>query len=502
MQDRRESQYEPTPDPDAGPGDVATVVVVDRREDVATICGRLDSAPTFAVVIHAPKGNRQLATEYGMRRLRRYAEETGHALAVATGNRALASRAVGAGLPVARKPANVRWDRPGRSVVTLGSLSLALPSLGQWPGIFAITVGFFLIVLAALFVLPSATVTVILAGEPVTTETEISIVEASSASDPVRGILVARPVTLHDTVLLAIRTTGVAEVATEAAVATVSVTAPAEGITVPAGAVLLAGPVRFRLDSELSLGPRGTASVTATAVLPGPSGNVVAGAVNGWEDDAFASAVVTNPTAAVNGAAETRAVVTEADLARADEQVDLLAGSSQILARLAESRSGELVIKESLSATAKARPGELSAGDAADVLVLEVDVEITGEAVPADALLALAEGLYETGSQVVLNGTVEVEQVEPAFETGGETFARVAVTATLVSAIDPGEIRGAIAGRRPGSAKENLLARYRMDDVELRLSPGWAPFVPRLGSRINVEVRATSGEEVDAPAGS
>jgi len=141
-------------------------------------------------------------------------------------------------------------------------------------------------------------------------------------------------------------------------------------------------------------------------------------------------------------------------------------------------------------------------GDAADLLVLEVDVEIEGDSVPSEALLALAEGLYETGLKVVLDGTVEVEQVEPAFVAGGKTFARVAVTATLVSAINPSDIREASQGRRPASAKENLLARYRMDDVELRLSPGWAPFVPRFGGRISVEIRATSGEEVDAPSGS
>ncbi|MCC7089117.1 MAG: hypothetical protein IT295_08180, partial [Dehalococcoidia bacterium] len=33
---------------------LASVVLVERSEDIAAICGRVDGAPTWAVVIHAP----------------------------------------------------------------------------------------------------------------------------------------------------------------------------------------------------------------------------------------------------------------------------------------------------------------------------------------------------------------------------------------------------------------------------------------------------------------
>ena len=56
---------------------LASVVLVEPRDDVAAICGRVDTAPTFAVVVHAPKGNRQLSTELGIRRLARHAEDSG-----------------------------------------------------------------------------------------------------------------------------------------------------------------------------------------------------------------------------------------------------------------------------------------------------------------------------------------------------------------------------------------------------------------------------------------
>ena len=64
--------------------DVASVVLVERPEDVAAICGRVDAAPTWAVVIHAPEGNRQLSTELGMRRLIHHAQDGGKVIAIAT----------------------------------------------------------------------------------------------------------------------------------------------------------------------------------------------------------------------------------------------------------------------------------------------------------------------------------------------------------------------------------------------------------------------------------
>ena len=81
----------PPPAPAAADAEgLASVVVIERRDDVAGICGRIDTAPTFAVVIHAPRGNRQASTQLGMRRLVRHAEDTGRVIAIATRSLAIA----------------------------------------------------------------------------------------------------------------------------------------------------------------------------------------------------------------------------------------------------------------------------------------------------------------------------------------------------------------------------------------------------------------------------
>src|SRR5262245_56895937 len=123
-----ESEGQPAPFDDR----MASMVVVERRDELPAICGRIDRAPTFAVVIYAPDGNREMATELGMRRLIRHAEDSGRAIAIATSSRALSTRARLAAVPVSRRPEHVRWDAGGKRVLRLGPASVALPGIGRY----------------------------------------------------------------------------------------------------------------------------------------------------------------------------------------------------------------------------------------------------------------------------------------------------------------------------------------------------------------------------------
>ncbi len=99
---------------------------------MATVCGRIDSAPTYAVVVHAPGGNRELSREIGIRRLKRHAEDSGRTIAIATSSWTLASRARAVRIPVARKPEHVRWDSGSRMVLRLGKASWLVPPIGRY----------------------------------------------------------------------------------------------------------------------------------------------------------------------------------------------------------------------------------------------------------------------------------------------------------------------------------------------------------------------------------
>ncbi len=479
----------------------ASVVVIDRDADLATICGRVDSAPTFAVVLRVPRGNPVLASEYGMRRVLRHAEESGHTIAVATGSRSLVGRAVSSRVPVARRPKDVRWDAPGRTIFKLGRVSLALPTLGPWPGVLAIAVGLGLMFAAVLFIVPTATVIVTLPADEVSEETEVRVVDAISSADPAAGILAARTVNYREVMLIAVKTTGETTVATSSARASVVITAPESGVEIPAGSVLIAGDVRFRLDDDVSIGPSSSGSAGVTAIAPGPAGNVEAGAISRWESPAYDQAAVTNPAGAAGGESELRPAVSLVDMISAVEQATALAAAESIRGRLAAARPGHLVIDDSVTVTVLPRPANVGIGSAADFLLLEVDLLFEGLAVPEESLLQLAEAVLAKDGRIVLAGTVTVEQIERVVKTEDSgMFALVRISGQVVPSVDPEGVKSAVKGKRPSSAEETLFERYRMEDVDVRLTPGWAPFVPRFGWRIDVDVRGTSGAAIEPVA--
>ena len=158
---------------------LASVVVIDKREDVAAICGRVDGSPTYAVVIHAPAGNRPLSTELGMRRLQRHAEDSGRVVAIATTNTALASRARQVGVPVARRPDHVRWDSGGKRVVRLFGRSVVAPSVGGY--VVFVLAAFFALAFAALALTMAPTATIV-ATPPVETIEKVVTISASADS--------------------------------------------------------------------------------------------------------------------------------------------------------------------------------------------------------------------------------------------------------------------------------------------------------------------------------
>ena len=139
---------------------LASVVPIGRHEPIDGICGRIDAAPSLAVVLHAPSGNRAMSQELGMRRVARHVEASGRIFAVATRSGVLARRARAQGVPVSSNPRNVHWGSGGKVVVRLGFTTLLAPPLGRYSQYIALTV-FILAVAALLYTAgPSATVRV------------------------------------------------------------------------------------------------------------------------------------------------------------------------------------------------------------------------------------------------------------------------------------------------------------------------------------------------------
>ena len=371
----------PPPEPlqrPAGNDGLASVVVVDKRDDVAAVCGRVETAPTLAVVIHAPGGNRQLATQLGMRRLVRQAEDSGRVIAIATGKRGLAARARAAGLPVGRKPNRIRWDAGGKRVLWLGPKGIPLPGMGRYVKFAAMLAVVALVVAAVFTVLPSADIS----ASPPLTEADVPLVLSVSLDFDDRDVealeLPAEEVTTTRVVTLAGPTTGLVQVPVGRAVVLVTLSnTSTQDITVPYGAVVLSVPdgIEFTIDLETEV-PAGSSVVQqVSAVLPGAEGNVPLGAIVRWEDDAFGAITVVNPEAATGGTVEERQGVSTADVASLQSLAATIVASPEWPKAIVEDRPDVGVIGRTTVAVVTQMTPQPAVGKEALVLLLEVKLE-------------------------------------------------------------------------------------------------------------------------------
>ena len=487
---------------------LASVVSVDRREDVAAICGRVDGSPTFAVVIHAPGGNRPLSTELGMRRLQRHAEDSGRVIAIATSNTALAARARQVGIPVARRPDRVRWDSGGKRVLRVFGRSWVAPSMGGYL-VFLIA----LVVAAAfgalsLTMAPSATVVAI---PPVDTVERIVTISASpdAGKVDVKALKVpASKVTSQQTITLAVRTTGKVQVATLSAKVVVAMTnLSTVDITIPAGTLLVGPGIQtFELDIDTTVPATKTVSQGATAVEPGPAGNVAAGTIKSWGDPKFQALTITNGLAAQGGATEERQGVATADILAIRVLAKDLTGSEAVKRALIAARPNDAIFLRTAETSIETGDPSLAAGAAGDILLMDVKVTVSALAVLSSTLDEIARGVLVTGQRrgELLPGSVTAVETgaRRADASDGSIRTDIKVTGKFTRNLTREDIRDAVKGKSRDAAKSTLSERYGIDGAEVSVSPGWAPRVPRFGFRIEVEFRGPAATKATSESNS
>jgi hypothetical protein len=485
--------------------DVASVVLVDRAEDVAAVCGRVDAAPTWAVVIHAPEGNRPLGTELGMRRLIHHAQDAGKVIAIATRSGALASRARELGVPVARKPQHVRWDAGGKHVIRAGKLSFAAPSVGRYVQVAVIAAVAFIALFLVLAMAPSATVTVY---PPTETVSEVITITASESRTEVDLKTLEAPasrVSAERKFTLAAKTTGSTQVGTVPAKARVTITNSTQAaVAVAQGSVVLAGPefFPFVVDETATVPAGGAVEASVTARRPGVAGNVPAGTINGWEAERLRFLGLTNAAAAAGGLSEPRPAVDPRDVAGLNELAKSLEGSEAVKQSLVEARPRDAVFMGTATSLLELGSAHPAVGTPADVVFLEVTVTLSA--------LALLEGTLDQLARHVLSGRAVEGEFVPgtvrAIETGARQLdvdtatvkTELRVQGELARGVTKDAIRDAVKWKEKDAARSTLSGRYGIQDADVRLS-GWAPRLPLFGFRIDVTLAV---REASTTAGS
>lgn len=480
---------------------LASVVLVDRRDDVAGVCGRLDAAPTYAVVVHAPDGNRQLSTQLGIRRLQRHAEDTGRVLAIATRSRSLANRARQVGLPVARRPEHIRWDAPGRRLIRLPGLNLALPSAGRYLQFALLAAAFLIIIGLALSLGPSATVRLTPPSVERTARVLIDASQDREAPDIPAGRLRTREVSTTWQLTLAAPTTGKALVPTTRATALITMSnTGATDVLIPFGEILIVRPsgLRFQVDQETTV-PAGKGVVQqASSLEPGEIGNVPAGALDRWENEGLANIAVSNAAPAAGGSSEERPAVSQADVDGLFALADSMSGSALIRNAVRDANPSYGVFLRTATAAATAADPEPAVGVSAAIVLVLVSFEVTARAVDAGDLIALAgDRLGADAPGPLIPGSVRA--VETGARQSGASdddvlVSEFDVTAAFADGVSAESVRSSINGSLRARARSHLEERYGIENVELDMNPAFAPLVPWFGFRIDVEfVPANTG---------
>lgn len=487
---------------------LASVVVIDRREDVAGVCGRVDTAPTFAVVLHAPDGNRQLSTELGIRRLQRHAEESGKVIAIATANVALASRARQVGIPVSRRPEHVRWDAGGRRVLHIAGKNIKTPALGRYVQAVVILGVAVLFVALALTMAPSAKVTAFPPTETLSRVITITAVKDRDVIDFDQLLVPASQVENKQHFTLALKTTGKANVGTVAAKAVVAITNPTPAeITVPQYTALLAGPtfVPFELDAETIVPAGKTVTQQATAQRPGVEGNVAADTISGWLDENLRKLIVTNPEAAAGGVNADVPAVDARDVSAIKQLAQDISRSDSVKKSLLAARPHDAVFLSTAGSSVDYTEPLSPAGTQADLLLMDVDVTVKAYAVLETTLDQVARTVLR-GDQAIgefIPGTVKaVETGARQINTDSDTIkTEIQVSGEFARNVTSDAVVEAVKGKSEADAKSTLNTQYGIQDADVSVSPGWAPWLPRFSFRIGVDLRSKAAEDVAAAKG-
>ncbi|MCY3882856.1 MAG: baseplate J/gp47 family protein [Chloroflexi bacterium] len=473
---------------------LASVVPIGRHEPIDGICGRIDAAPSLAVVLHVPSGNRAMSEELGMRRVARHVESSGRRFAIATRSGILARRARAQGVPVSSNPRHVHWGSGGRVVVRLGFATLLVPPFGRYAQYVALTL-FILAVAAVLYTAgPSATVKVY---PPTQTLEGVVVVRASARVDEIdleRRMVPATTISVERAILLAVPTSGEVIQGVTPATATLRLENPTEStVTVPAGAVIFSVPdfVAFEVDISVTVPAGGNAFAPVTARSPGTAGNLPADAITQWRSADLADLTVTNPEPAIGGADEPRRAVAIADVRALEALAAEIGEGSPPASLLANARPGYGIIARSATVTVVLGEASAEPGTAADVLFMEVTSTVEALAITPEVLETLARSLLadpEEPADLIPGTVLAVETGDRQIDHPDGSFtSALRLTAELPRGPSPAEIEDAVGGRSPEAAEAELGTRYGIDDVEIDLTPGWAPRLPRFGFRLDVE---------------
>lgn len=429
---------------------------------------------TQRVLLVWPRQGQVLARRLDLLLLHRHAYRLGAHLALITTDPAVREHARDLGVPVFPSlgaSRRVRWrSRPVRLAPERRSprseatarrppqpfyRAWSIPIWAVWifKTLFLI-LGLGALVLLALAVLPSATITLTPAVRPIALTVEL--VADPDATQIAAGVIPARQVYAEVEGVGQIATTGLKDVPSATAIGSVIFTnLVGTSATIPQGTGLRTtsgAAIRFVTTQAATLEARlgATVNVPIRAEDPGPVGNVAPAQINAIDGPLGLQLAVANPTATTGGTVTQEYAVTLADQQQLRAQLLEQLNQTALGTIEAQLQPGEFLANDSVTlADVVAESYGNSVGEVANIITLTLRIAATGlsmseadaravaqaaltEAVPANEILLPAESRFERDPDTRLDAQGRVHFTLTA---QGLTRARIDVAAVRQQAV-------------------------------------------------------------------
>ena len=475
------------------------VIAIDKDDDLASVFGKIEMADSPRVALVARKGNRELATQLGMRRLQRHLDLSGRDLSLVTRSRPLRLRAREEGVPATGSLRGVRFTQPSGGL-QLGWITLRLPTLGA---LFALVL--FVAMAAAgtavlFWYVPTAAITVTLPTEPVSDVIDFVVDTKAGEASSAKHVLPARRRETSLSLTAPGPASGQGVVPLEyAAIGLVCTNRTNQAVVVPKGSNIN-GPngTRFTTGADISLAPRIGASgdTIALATAPGTTGNVPRNTVRGVEPPLNQLVTCDNPQPGEKGTDRVFQAVSEADVNFVRSYslpyfVD--AAKRQLMAQYPDetlfSDGGQ---SELTACTPKPEIGK-------EARYVEVTCQVKASFLMAQDKDIRAIGLNlllqrTAADKMLLESSLKVTSERPGQHD--ETFDKLAVSPRVgfdvVPRLDTDELRTALAGKSKAAVERTIRERVPLVKPPEVSVPGWAPWLPRRADRITIKVEGAA----------
>jgi len=476
-------------------GGAFATVAIDRYDDLASIFGKIDAAPSPRVALVAARGNRELQRALSMRRLQRHLDLSGKDLILVTRSRALRLRAREEDLPAAGSLRRVNFQTYGRGGLRLGWLTLRLPSLGALLAVLLLVGALVAGVVVVFWYLPEADVTVYLPVTAYEDTIELTLEGQSTGVNLQTGSVPARRREVVVTRSFYRPATGTTQVPQDrAAVALRFTSRVGQPVTVPKGTVAVANNgVKFTIANDVPLPRQGTTGdVVALAHSPGTAGNVPPNTVVSIEGEIAQQVTVTNPRPGEKGTDRPQQVVSQADVDGVREFAPAVLTDAAIQELRARLEKSGTVIPPGATAEItdiQSTPPVNEAGRFADV---RVTARVSVYTVDNDDLRQVYANHFLPmlgPEEMLLDGEMMTTVIGNGESDRTNDRLPVTVQAHMLVApfLDRKALQQALAGKTKHDAER--FVRNIVGSPEppvIKVSPGWAPRLPRKAERINV----------------